>query len=576
MRNNMRDATVSGVRINQVRRGWQWAGRWAVLLLVVGGMAVLLDVSSDAAEASTDQMERGRILYQQNCFICHQLNGQGLPGTYPPLAKSDYLLADRDRAIRVVIEGLSGEIRVNGRRFAGAMQPVLLKNDQIADVLTFVGNSWGNQWEPFTEADVQRVREKTSYRTFEALVAASQFPPLPTPPEGFNLREVVRMPANPLRIASDGTGRMLYVLTGNNGDVWRVDPVNNSLKQILWGSKYLEKRPKDLGGPVILVGMIMDREGRLYIGSNQQNQETLPVQNIVTIYRTTELSGGDPASPKPWFQTNYPGNGAYIHGLEGMAFGPDGALYVANGARTDAGQTGGEPTFYGKGETELTSAIWRIDPKNNPPTLEVFARGIRNGYGLCFNEEGELFESENGPDAHAPEELNHIQKGRHYGFPYRFGDWTKKAYGHTPEPPSDLEFTLPIVNLGPDGGYSGTPLYSFDPHSSPGGMTFLGSDFPEGWRGTLLMSRFGNFIRSPRPHMGFDILQIKLRKNAQGVYESHVHTVLAPLGRPNDVHVSGKGKIYISEYGRATNSFASYSLPGRILELSVKPAAVPK
>ena len=90
------------------------------------------------------------------------------------------------------------------------------------------------------------------------------------------------------------------------------------------------------------------------------------------------------------------------------------------------------------------------------------------------------------------------------------------------------------------------------------------------------MSRFGNFIRSPEPHMGFDVLQIKLEKNSKGVYESHVHTALAPLGRPNDVHVSGKGKIYISEYGRATNSYASYSLPGRILELSVKPPATSK
>jgi glucose/arabinose dehydrogenase/mono/diheme cytochrome c family protein len=556
-------------RLPHSRRG-RSIGFLGALVLSLG---CLIGSNARAASPSAEQMERGRTVYQQNCFICHQLNGLGLPGTYPPLAKSDYLFEDRARAIRVIIEGLSGEIRVNGRRFAGAMQPVLINNEQIADVLTFVGNSWGNEWDPFTAEEVQQVRRRTPYKTFEALVAASQFPPLPTPPEGFTIREVVKMPANPLRIASDGSGRMLYVLTGNNGDVWRVDPVNNALKQVLWGSKYLEKRPKDLGGPIILVGMVMDKEGRLYIGSNQQNEETLPVQNIVTIYRTTETLAGDPASPKPWYQTNYPGNGAYVHGLEGMAFAPDGALFVANGARTDAGQLGGEPRFYGKGETELTSSIWRIDPKTTPPSMEVFARGIRNGYGLAFNEAGELFESENGPDAHAPEELNLIEKGKHYGFPYRFGDWTRKAYGHTPDAPEGLEFTLPIVNLGPDGGYSGTPLYSFHPHSSPGGMAFLGSDFPEGWRGTLLMSRFGNFIRSPEPHMGFDVLQIKLHKNAKGVYESHVHTALAPLGRPNDVHVSGKGKVYISEYARATNSFASYSLPGRILELAVKPSS---
>ncbi|MBI1840265.1 MAG: PQQ-dependent sugar dehydrogenase [Verrucomicrobia bacterium] len=527
--------------------------------------------STAATESPTaETMERGRQVYAQNCFICHQLNGQGLPGTYPPLAGSDYLMADIERSIRAVLEGLSGEIRVNNKRYAGAMQPALLRDEAIADVLTFVRNSWTNRGDVVTPQQVAAARLKTGYKTFEALVAASQFPPLPAPPEGFALREVVRMPANPQRIASDGTGRALYVLTGNNGDVWRVDPSSGFIRQLLRGASYLEKRPGDIGGPTILVGMTMDKEGRLYIGSNQQNRDRLPVQNIVTIYRSTSFKGGDPIDPKPWFQTNYPGNFAFLHGLEGMAFGPDGSLYVANGARTDANQGGGEPEYYGKGETELTSAIWRIDPQGSPPTLEVFAKGIRNGYGLCFNDKGELFESENGPDAHAPEELNLIEKGRHYGFPYQFSDWTKKAYAHTPDAPSDLAFTLPIANVGPDGGYAGKPLYSFDPHSSPGGMTFLGDDFPEGWRGTLLMSRFGNFIREPKTDCGFDVLQITLRRSAAGAYEAQVRTALAPLGRPNDVHLSGRGKIYISEYSRGTNSASSYTLPGRILELSVK------
>ena len=215
--------------------------------------------------------------------------------------------------------------------------------------------------------------------------------------------------------------------------------------------------------------------------------------------------------------------------------------------------------------------MWRIDPKVDHPPLEVFAKGIRNGYGLCFSDKGELFESENGPDAHAPEELNLIEKGKHYGFPYQFADWKQKAYGHTPDAPAGLTFTLPIANLGPDGGYDGTPLYSFDPHSSPGGITWLGDDFPEGWRGTLLMTRFGNFIQDRKESSGFDLLQIKLHKNGSGIYEANVYTVLAPLGRPNDVHPSGRGKIYISEYGRATRSTQSYTLPGRIIELSVKP-----
>ncbi len=307
------------------------------------GLAALLFLPVARAQeaaptAPADVMERGRLLFTQNCFICHQLNGQGLPGAYPPLARSDYLLEDRDRSIRVVLQGLSGEIRVNNRRYAGSMPPVLINDQQIAEVLTYVRNSWGNSAGPVSAAEVQAVRATTEHKTFEALVAASQFPPLPTPPEGFTLREVVKMPSNPLRIVSDGKGGPLYILTGNNGDVWRLDVPNALLRQLHKGSDYLEKRPGDLGGPVILVAMAMDREKRLYVGANQQNNSTKPAQNIVTIYRSTSFAGGDPVGLKPWFQTNYPGNFAFLHGLEGMTFGPDGMLYVSNGARTDANQ----------------------------------------------------------------------------------------------------------------------------------------------------------------------------------------------------------------------------------------------
>jgi glucose/arabinose dehydrogenase len=316
--------------------------------------------------------------------------------------------------------------------------------------------------------------------------------------------------------------------------------------------------------------MAMDKQKRLYIVGNQQDGSTLPVQNHVTIYRTTAFSGGDPVDPRPWFWTNYPGSPAYIHAAENIAFGPDGFLYVGNGARTDAGQTGGDPTWYGGGETPITACIWRLDPKLENPPIEIFARGIRNAYGFCWNDKGEMIATENGPDADPEEELNLIERGKHYGFPYTFANWTKKAYAHTPDPPRGLEFTLPIPNIGPDGGFNGKPIYSFDPHSCPGGIAYLGEDFPVGFRGTLVLARFGNFIRSVKENCGFDVLQAKLRRNREGNYEAEVRTVLAPLGRPLDVHVSGKGMVYVLEYSRPTNSAASFALPGRILELGVK------
>jgi hypothetical protein len=99
---------------------------------------------------------------------------------------------------------------------------------------------------------------------------------------------------------------------------------------------------------------------------------------------------------------------------------------------------------------------------------------------------------------------------------------------------------------------------------------FLGDGFPEGYRGQFLLTRFGNFIRTPKDNVGFDVLRATLTQNAAGIYEARIHTVLAPLGRPIDLHRSGRGKVYICEYSRPTTSSASYALPGRVLELAVK------
>lgn len=527
-------------------------------------------VATAAKPAAMDEarLARGRELYLKNCFACHQMRGQGIPGVFPPLAGSDYLLADIDRAIRIVCEGVSGEIMVNGRRYAGVMPPALLNDEEVALVMTHVLGNWGNRGPEVTPGQVRKVRATTAYPTFEALQQANRYPPLPKAPDGFRLREVARLPFRPVRMTSDGRGKTLYVLT-EQGDVWRLDPSNAALAQILPAGRYLERRPDDLGGPLFVLGMTMDRQKRLYIASNQQNKATRPYQNIVTIYRSTGLTNGHPSDLKPWFQTNYPGSPAYIHGVEHIAFGPDGHLYVGNGGRTDGGLTGPDSEWFGGGETPITGCLWRLRTDVEPPAFEVHARGLRNAYGFAWNDAGEMFATENGPDADAPEELNHIEQGRHYGFPYRFADWTKKAYSASPDAPEGLAFTLPVANLGPDGGFAGAPMFTFDPHSGPGGIVFLGRDFPEGYRGTFLLTRFGNFIRSPKDNAGFDVLRATLRRTAEGRFEGNFHTVLSGLGRPIDIHQGAPGRLFIAEYSRSTNSSESYGPSGRILELSV-------
>ena len=108
------------------------------------------------------QIEKGKQVYLGLCFACHQVDGKGLPGAFPPLASSDYLLADRDRAVRTVLKGLTGPIVVNGVTINSVMPPqeAVLTDAQIADVLTYVDTSWGNQGEAFKADQVKAIRNQ--------------------------------------------------------------------------------------------------------------------------------------------------------------------------------------------------------------------------------------------------------------------------------------------------------------------------------------------------------------------------------------------------------------------------------
>ena len=103
-------------------------------------------------------MERGKKVYLTSCFACHMANGEGLPTIFPPLAQSDFLKADKDRAIKTVLKGLSGPIVVNGKPYNNLMPPQEFTDDQAADVLTYVMNSWGNAFGSVNSAEVKRVR----------------------------------------------------------------------------------------------------------------------------------------------------------------------------------------------------------------------------------------------------------------------------------------------------------------------------------------------------------------------------------------------------------------------------------
>ncbi|MEC7265193.1 MAG: copper-containing nitrite reductase [Bacteroidota bacterium] len=112
------------------------------------------------AQNFEEQMKFGKQIYMQTCFACHQAEGQGIPNAFPPLAKSDYLNADVNRAIGIVLNGKTGEITVNGQKYNSVMTRQMLSSEEIANVLTYVYNSWGNNKTVVTSEMVNKVKNK--------------------------------------------------------------------------------------------------------------------------------------------------------------------------------------------------------------------------------------------------------------------------------------------------------------------------------------------------------------------------------------------------------------------------------
>lgn len=112
------------------------------------------------AKNKGNQMKFGEITYKQNCAACHQVGGAGIKGAFPPLAKSDWLtIGNKAKVIGVVKNGLEGPISVNGEPYNSVMPALGLSDQDIANVLTYVYNSWGNPGGVVTVDDVKKVKK---------------------------------------------------------------------------------------------------------------------------------------------------------------------------------------------------------------------------------------------------------------------------------------------------------------------------------------------------------------------------------------------------------------------------------
>ena len=112
----------------------------------------------EVAGTREGRIQAGQHLFATICAACHQPNGLGVPGKFPPLAGSDFLNANKDRAINIVIHGLQGPITVNGQAFNNAMPSVPLRDGDIANVLTYLYSAFGNSGKDVTADEVKTVR----------------------------------------------------------------------------------------------------------------------------------------------------------------------------------------------------------------------------------------------------------------------------------------------------------------------------------------------------------------------------------------------------------------------------------
>lgn len=114
---------------------------------------------SKLSSNKTESMEEGLIIYNDFCISCHMANGEGAGNVFPPLAKADYLRDKQIESIKAIKFGMSGEIVVNGKTYNSLMSPLGLSDQEVADVMNYINNSWGNKNDHFyTKAEVSKIK----------------------------------------------------------------------------------------------------------------------------------------------------------------------------------------------------------------------------------------------------------------------------------------------------------------------------------------------------------------------------------------------------------------------------------
>jgi len=131
----------------------------SLLVLLIAISTALVSFQKKPVVDLKASMERGKNSYTMYCMSCHMEQGEGLEGVYPPLAKSDYMMADKKRSIVQTLKGATGEMKVNGKMYNTEMTGFDLSDEEVSDLLNYVRNSFGNKGGVVTPEEVKAARK---------------------------------------------------------------------------------------------------------------------------------------------------------------------------------------------------------------------------------------------------------------------------------------------------------------------------------------------------------------------------------------------------------------------------------
>lgn len=413
--------------------------------------------------------------------------------------------------------------------------------------------------------------------------------------ETLSIEGIADIPNKSLRIEFNKADSTLYLLT-QSGEIYSVN-MNRGFT--------VRKQTSSDHGLSDVQGLEISDDGTFYIVGNIKNggdatNTAYIKRGIVTdgswIWETVAYTDPYPLS-----------NTAFDHIANAVVISPDGStLYINSGSRTDHGEVHDVDGKYpGLRDAPLTAKILQVPADTTDALLAndldelkskgfVYAEGTRNSFSLAFDAEGNLFGTENAGDRDDPEELNWLQEGHHYGFPWVIGgnDTPMQFEGFDPDddpfipknstaynggffyedpdypsPPEDVIFSPGVINKGPDAdtfrdaedgqikdaSEMGLTINSFTSHLSPMGLTFdIENQLPGDFKGEAFMLGFSGgspgdaFLMSRMDYHGEDLIHLSFEKIDDN-FEVTTTSLIRGFYNPSDTEIIGD-KLYMIEF----------------------------